>query len=101
MSNKVLIQRFYAEVFNNIDEAVAHEILADDFTVHAIAPLQPIIGVETFLDRVRQFHHAFPDVYYQVEDQVAGGDKVATRFLATGTHKGEFLGEAATNKQVS
>jgi steroid delta-isomerase-like uncharacterized protein len=43
---------------------------------------------------------AFPDGRWKVEDQVAEGDKVATRWSFTGTHKGELMGLAPTRKQV-
>lgn len=99
--NKKLAQQFYLNVFNDINETVAHEILAEEFKVHALPPLKPIIGVDTFLTRVKAFHHAFPDVKYVVEDQVAEGDKVATRFSASGTHTNAFLGVDATNKKVT
>ena len=42
---------------------------------------------------------AFPDAHYTLEDIVAEGDKVAYRWSARATHKGEFMGIAATGKQ--
>ena len=44
---------------------------------------------------------ACPDVHFTVEDQVAEGDKVATRLTTTGTYQGEFAGIPATGKPVS
>jgi predicted ester cyclase len=43
---------------------------------------------------------AFPDYQSTVEDQVAEGDKVVTRFSSQGTHQGEFLGIAPTGNRV-
>jgi len=43
---------------------------------------------------------AFPDARYTVEDQLADGDKVFTRWSWTGTHKGELMGIALTGKPV-
>lgn len=39
---------------------------------------------------------AFPDLNLTIEDLVAKGDKVVVRFIARGTHKGEFMGIPAT-----
>jgi steroid delta-isomerase-like uncharacterized protein len=43
---------------------------------------------------------AFPDLRVTIEDEIAEGVKVVGRFVLRGTHHGEFLGIAATGKQV-
>jgi hypothetical protein len=43
---------------------------------------------------------AFPDFKLTIEDQVAEGDKEVHRLIARGTHKGDFMDIAPTNKQV-
>ena len=37
------------------------------------------------------FRNAVPDLTYTVGEQVAEGDKVVTRYTASGTHQGEFF----------
>jgi predicted ester cyclase len=44
---------------------------------------------------------AFPDYQVIVDDQIAEGDKVVTRWTVQGTHKGTFQGIAPTGKHVS
>lgn len=39
-------------------------------------------------------------MHWCVEEQMAEGDKVMTRFEWTGTHRGEFLGVSATGRPV-
>jgi predicted ester cyclase len=46
-------------------------------------------------------HSAFPDLRVTIEDQVAEGGKVATRWTVRGTHQGEMLGAAPTGNQVT
>jgi predicted ester cyclase len=36
-----------------------------------------------------------------VEDQIAEGDKVVTRYTVSGTHQGEFFGVAPTGKRIT
>jgi steroid delta-isomerase-like uncharacterized protein len=43
---------------------------------------------------------AFPNLHFSVEEQIAEGDKVLTRFEWTGTHQNEFLGVPATGRSV-
>jgi steroid delta-isomerase-like uncharacterized protein len=50
-----------------------------------------------FVERVRS---AFPDIKIVVEDAFGAGDKVVLRWTATMTHRGEYLGMAATGKTV-
>jgi steroid delta-isomerase-like uncharacterized protein len=44
--------------------------------------------------------YAFPDANFAIDDMVAEGDKVVTRFTMKGTHKGEYRGIPATGKQI-
>lgn len=46
------------------------------------------------------FHKGFPDLAIRIETVVVQGNHVATRAIGTGTHKGEFLGIAPTNKRT-
>ena len=43
----------------------------------------------------------FPDGRLTIEDQVAEGDVVVTRWGGRATHTGEFMGIAPTGKQVA
>lgn len=47
------------------------------------------------------FFSAFPDLHSSIDVLVAEGDIVAGRMTTTGTHKGDFMGIAATGKQVN
>jgi predicted ester cyclase len=47
-----------------------------------------------------EFYSAFPDWREEIVELVAEGDTVAGRFRCSGTHRGEFLGEAPTGKRM-
>ncbi len=47
-----------------------------------------------------QFRAAFPDWHEEIVQLVAEGDTVAGRFKCSGTHRGEFLGEAPTGRRM-
>jgi len=77
------------EIFNhrgNLD--VAEEIYAPDFVGHepTSGDIQGVDGAKQFAATYRQ---AFPDLQPTIEDHVAEGDKVVTRFSVRGTHQGE------------
>ena len=48
-----------------------------------------------------EFRSAFPDFHVTIEDQIAEGDRVATRWTMRGTHEGEFRGISPTGKQIT
>ena len=49
-----------------------------------------IRGVDAMVAFVDRYRRAFPDAHSTVEDQVAEGDKVVTRWRAAGTQLGEL-----------
>jgi steroid delta-isomerase-like uncharacterized protein len=56
-------------------------------------------------EAVKQFHAylfaAFPDAQRTVEDQLTDDQNVVTRWTASATHQGEFMGVAPTGKRVT
>jgi len=44
---------------------------------------------------------ALPDLTHTIEDQIAEGDKVVTRWTARGTHNGDLLGHPATGNEIA
>ena len=47
-----------------------------------------------------EFRSAFPEWHEEIVELVAEGGTVAGRFRGSGTHRGEFLGEAPTGKHM-
>jgi predicted ester cyclase len=47
-----------------------------------------------------EFYTAFPDWREEIVELVAEGNTVAGRFKCSGTHRGEFLGEAPTGERM-
>lgn len=47
-----------------------------------------------------EFRRAFPDWHEEIVELVAEGSTVAGRFKCSGTHRGEFMGEAPTGKRM-
>ena len=55
---------------------------------------------DAYIGHLPMFYEAFPDLRVTVEDMLAEGDKVATRWTIRGTHQGELMGIPPTGKQV-
>jgi len=80
------------------DEVYA--LLAPGFTDHTRLPGRPS-GLEGLIATWRATRTAFPDLRYELLVEVIDADRIAHRIRATGTHRGEFLGVPATERQVS
>jgi steroid delta-isomerase-like uncharacterized protein len=96
--NKELSRRF-TELFSTGDEALADEILSPDVVFHGTAGDGELRGVDAMKRFVAGYRRAFPDAQSTVEDQIAGDDKVVTRWRARGTHRGQLGPIAATDRQ--
>jgi len=58
-------------------------------------------GVAAFKQVITLYHFSSPGIHFDIRDQIAEGNKVATRWVARGTHQGEFMGVAASGQRLS
>ena len=97
VKNKALVIRSW-EIVNQRNPDVIDEVYAPDFVWHE--PDQDIRGSEEARQFVAMFFDAFPDINITIEDAIAEGDKVVTRWTIRGTHQGELMGIAPTERQI-
>ena len=88
-ANKALSRRFTA-LFGDEDLSHARDILSPDVVVHGTSGDGELRGIDAAVGFTREYRAACPDARSSVEDQVAEGDKVVTRWRARGTHRGDF-----------
>lgn len=102
VSNKVLIYRWFEEVWNKKNEAVIDELLDPQAVLYGLSedPTRAIRGPKEFRPFWKAFVTAFPDLHISVESTIAEEDKVVARCAVRGTHTGDGLGFAATGKRV-
>jgi steroid delta-isomerase-like uncharacterized protein len=98
--NKAVVRRWFEELFNAGNLEVADEIIAPDHINHD--PTLPDIpsGPEGQRQIVNLYRGAFTNAHISIEEQLAEGERVATRWSGSGTHQGELMGVAATGNQV-
>ena len=99
-TNKNIVCQFIQTTLNDGKVEDTSDYVHDD-----VVELDPFPGqgpgVEGLKAVLKMLLTAFPDMHWVVEEQIGEADKVLTRFLWTGTHRGEFLGMAATNRPVA
>lgn len=96
--NKAQVRRVIEEIYNRGDLAAVDELASSDLVIHASS--QDIRGRDGAKQYVAALRAGFPDLHLTVEDQVAEGDMVVTRWTARGTHTGAFQGIPATGKAI-
>jgi steroid delta-isomerase-like uncharacterized protein len=100
--NKALARRSWEvgteESLDTLEEALA-QVYAGNCILHE--PDEDIVGIEGLTQYVSMMRSAFPDLRITLEDDMAEGDKVVSRWIAQGTHQGELMGAAPTGNQVT
>jgi serine phosphatase RsbU (regulator of sigma subunit)/predicted ester cyclase len=99
-NNKALVRRFLeAQAKGNLN--VIDEVLAPHFVDHDRLPGQAP-DLEGYKRAIAEYHAAFSNVRFLVEDQVAEGEKVVSRFIVRATHdRRELMGVAPTGREVT
>ena len=98
--NMALARRFL-EARGKADLDAMEQMMTSDFVDHTLAPGQQL-DRESYKRSVAEYVSAFSNIRILVEDQVAGGDKVVTRFIGRSTHdRRELMGVAPTGWEIT
>ena len=100
IDNKEVCRRTFDEIWNQKKIEVADELIAANY-VHHDPQSPPCNNLDQYKQFVRYYLNAFPDLHFAIEDQIADGDTVVTRYTATGTHNGDVAGIPATGRRIS
>jgi predicted ester cyclase len=85
-ANKMVVRRLVAEVLNG-----GHLEVIDELYTPEVAPAAR--------RWIAPFRASFPDVHMEIVELIAEGDKVVGRFTCSGSHLGEWLGQAPTGRR--
>jgi steroid delta-isomerase-like uncharacterized protein len=102
-ANKAAFERFH-QAANSGDmchlASTIDELVAPDAAIRTPLPIDAT-GAELLKRVWAMLYKVYPDIHLTVDDVIADGDKVVARNTITGTHRGEFMGVAATGKTVT
>lgn len=98
--NKALMRNYIEEAWNKGNLDFIDKNFSSDFVSHGTFPGQPTNrdSVKSVISTVR---NAIPDLHITIEDMLAEGDKVASRWVTKGTHKGDLMGAKPTGNKIS
>lgn len=100
-ANKSIVQRFIDEVWNagNVDSI--DEFIAEDHVDHDPAQAGSSGGRAGAREFIVTYRTAFPDAHIAIDELIAEGDLVVSRWHATGTHQGDLMGIPGSGKAIS
>lgn len=103
--NKIVVRRFYEELWNERKVEIAEEIIAADCLTHQLRAGVDDAGTprtpELIKEHVAVWLAGFPDLHFTVEQLIAEGDRVVSYSRMRGTHTGVWHGLAPTGREVS
>jgi steroid delta-isomerase-like uncharacterized protein len=101
-ANKAIARRFLEEAFGQGKLAVVDEIVAPNHVDSGPGALPGLpSGPEGTKMLITAYRNAFPDLHFTIDEQIAEGNTVVTRWTAQGTHKGELAGLPPTGKPAT
>jgi predicted ester cyclase len=98
--NKEIVRRLAEEPWSGNFEVI-DELASPNYVGYDPAQPEPTRGPEGLKEFVQGFLAGYPDGRVTIDQQLAEGDYVASRWTGRGTHNGELMGIAATGRQVT
>jgi steroid delta-isomerase-like uncharacterized protein len=98
--NKALVRRAFEDGWNAGNLDVFDETDAPEYVLHDPSVPEDVRGVEAVKQFASMYLRAFPDLHFTIEEQLAEGDKVVTRWTSSATHQGELMGMPATGNRT-
>jgi steroid delta-isomerase-like uncharacterized protein len=104
MTTQELKQQYrdYLDVVNNDDDLDRlDQFIGPDFVQHDLMDFGgEVRGVEGKRQFIQMIRSAFPDLHLVIEDLIVEGDRVVIWWTWSGTHHGELMGIAPTERRV-
>jgi len=98
--NKAIARRWTEELWGRGNLAVADEIIAPDYVRHDPGDPFPARGPEDVKRIVTMLRAMLPDLTIEMEDMVAEGDRVVSRYAAVATDTRGYLGRPPTGTVI-
>jgi steroid delta-isomerase-like uncharacterized protein len=89
------------EIFSKGNLDLVDEIVSPEYVIFDNGRAEPVRGRENLKAAVRAMRSAVSDFVVTVDEQLAEGDTVMTRWRATGTHTGTLFGLAPTGRPIT
>jgi len=100
-SPKAIVHRYLEQAVSGGDPGTIDALVSPQVVFTSPYTPEPIRGIEGFKQMIGMLHEAFPDLRVHEAEALGEGDTVASRWTATGTHRGEFMGSPPSGRSFS
>jgi steroid delta-isomerase-like uncharacterized protein len=101
MAGRELARRFFDDMCNGRQLAVAEDLFAPQHVYHDPSSRWVAKGPAGMKDLIGTYHRAVNDAHWEVHEMIAAGDTIVTRWTGAGTHSGDLRGLPPTGRKVS
>ena len=88
------------ELYSKGDFEALKELFAPEYVSYSPSAALKPASLEEAIEAGKMIFKAAPDSNWKIEELLASGDKVATRWFYKGTHEGEFMGIPPTANKI-
>lgn len=100
MDPKAIVRRCFEDVIVRGDLAAANEVVADDLVFYT-ATGAVLRGRREFQHFAQQMREAFPDIRFELEEEIREGEHVCTRYSMSGTFQSTLMGLLPNGERFS
>ena len=100
-ANKRLARHALDEVDGQGNLDLAEELIHPEFVDYDAGHDSGAIGPESVKQTVERLRAAFGDLRFEVDDEIAEGDKVVQRVTMQGRHAGPLMGSEPTGREFA
>ncbi len=97
--NKAHVKSMF-EAWSKGDFEALKEAIAPEYVWYMPSNSPNPLSREETIGIVKMLHNAFPDITFSIEEMIAVGDIVISRYIMRGTHEGEYRGIPATGNTI-
>lgn len=94
------LHRLFEGVWNGKNPDVANELVGPEYVIHDREIADEMRGPGLYKTLASMTREGFPDMEFTIDDAVEEGNRVALRWMMTGTHEGPMGDMEPTGKRV-
>lgn len=95
-----VVRQCFHDIVARGDLALAERTLAGDVVFHT-ATGAVLRGRREFQHFAQQMREAFPDLRFEIEEEISDGERVATRYTMRGTFQSTIMGLLPNGKEFA